>query len=295
MSSWGEEVHMTRKELFIREQAALSAYRDNDIVRGVDYIMQLIDRNKEMKFYRFRPARQHEIDAIENAQIYLCRPKIYEDTGDCKWIDDLEALVEYDVKIRSEEKYRRFSRLFSPELYEQVAEQLKSNPKYIQMQDKVRNMCLVACITDKMNNFMWENYAENNTGICLEYDVEDVLTAIIKEDLRFFPIWYVEDRNKVKDIQFGPEEYAEEAPEERMRDKYILSCLTKNKVPYSSESEWRVLCERTTIPETENGKLYDFIRPSTIYLGKNISDNVWFEEGVRNVADKYKIPLLEQK
>lgn len=111
---------MTRKELFIREQAALSAYRDNDIDRGVDYIVQLLDRNKEMKFYRFRPARQHEIDAIENAQIYLCRTKIYEDTGDCKWIDDLEALVEYDVKIRSEEKYRRFSRLFSPELYEQV-------------------------------------------------------------------------------------------------------------------------------------------------------------------------------
>lgn len=60
---------MTRKELFIREQAALSAYRDNDIDRGVDYIVQLLDRNKEMKFYRFRPARQHEIDAIENAKI----------------------------------------------------------------------------------------------------------------------------------------------------------------------------------------------------------------------------------
>ena len=286
---------MTRRELFIREQAALSAYKDNDIRRSVDYIMELLDRNEERKFYRFRPARQHEIDAIENAHIYLCRPKIYEDTGDCKWIDDLEALVEYDVKIRSEEKYRRYSCLFSPELYNQVAEQLKDNPEYIRIQNKVRNMCLIACITDKMNDFMWRNYAENYTGICLEYDVGDVLKAIRKEDLRFFPIRYVDDRNKVRDIQFGPNEYAEEVSEKRMRDKYILSCLTKNKVPYSNESEWRLLCENITIPDAENGKLYDFIRPSTIYLGKNISDNLWFEEGIRNIADKYKIPLIEQQ
>lgn len=40
---------------------------------------------------------------------------------------------------------------------------------------------------------MWENYAENYAGICLEYDVEDVLKAISKENLRFFPIWYVEE------------------------------------------------------------------------------------------------------
>ena len=97
---------MTRKELFIREQAALSAYRDNDIDRGVDYMVQLLDRNKEMKFYRFRPVRQHEIDAIENAQIYLCRPKIYEDTGDCKWIDDLEALVEYDGEFHYNKHFK---------------------------------------------------------------------------------------------------------------------------------------------------------------------------------------------
>lgn len=45
---------MTRKERWIREQAALSAYRDNDIDCGVDYMVQLIDRNKKMKFYRFR-------------------------------------------------------------------------------------------------------------------------------------------------------------------------------------------------------------------------------------------------
>lgn len=31
-------------------------------------------------------------------------------------------------------------------------------------------------------------------------------------------------------------------------------------------------------------------------IGKNISDNVlWFEDGIRNVADKYKIPFVEQK
>ena len=44
----------------------------------------------------------------------------------------------------------------------------------------------------------------------------------------------------------------------------------------------------------KNGKLYNFIRPKKIYLGKNISDNLRFEEGIRNIADKYKIPLGQQ-
>ena len=245
---------MTRKELLLRQKAALAIYKDNNIVGGVRYAKELFDRNMEMKFYRFRPAEQYEIDAIDNAQIYLCRPKLYEDQGDCEWIDDLEALVKYDIMIRNNKKYGRIPPSYLSELSRQVAERLREDPKYINLKNRVRNMCLVACITDKVNASMWKKYAVNCTGVCLEYDVEDVFEAIRKEHLHLFPIWYVDDRKKVKDIQFGPDDYAEEAPDEKMMRKYILSCLTKNKIPYSCESEWRILCVLPYILEekTEN-------------------------------------------
>lgn len=38
---------MTRNELQLRENAVLCAYKDNDIDRAVNYVMELYKRNKE--------------------------------------------------------------------------------------------------------------------------------------------------------------------------------------------------------------------------------------------------------
>lgn len=67
---------MTRKELEIRENAVLSAYRDSNVDVGVGYVLQLYARNPEKKLYRFRPPKEHEVDAIRKSQIYLCRPSV---------------------------------------------------------------------------------------------------------------------------------------------------------------------------------------------------------------------------
>jgi len=282
---------MTRNELVIREKAVLSAYRDNDVNTGVDYVMKLYERNRQKKLYRFRPPKQHEIDAIRKSQIYLCRPRLYEDSGDCEWIDDIEEIAKYDVNVRNVQKYWRFKNRLTPEKYREIAESVKQKPRYIMMKEKARNMCLISCITDKMNDYMWEQYTCNSEGICLEYEFEDVLKAIADLNIRFFPVRYVEDRTKTKDIQFGATEYAEDASDELMARKYILSCMTKNKVPYANESEWRVLCENMD-DSIEKGKLFDFVKPSKIYLGKNISKNEVFEKEILVVAKELGVPVM---
>ena len=184
---------MTRKELEIRARAVESAYSDNDVDKAINYVMELYKCNDEKKLYRFRPPKMREVDAIKNSQIYLCRPCMYKDTGDCEWIDDIEALVEYYVKINPE-KYARFKQQFTEEKYREIAESVKKNSKYISIQNRVRNMCLISCITDKINDYMWENYALESQGICLEYNFEEVLLAIDKLKIRFFPIRYINNR-----------------------------------------------------------------------------------------------------
>jgi len=282
---------MTRNELVIREKAVLSAYRDNDVNTGVDYVMKLYERNRQKKLYRFRPPKQHEIDAIRKSQIYVCRPRLCEDSGDGEWIDDIEEIAKYDVNVRNVQKYWRFKNRLTPEKYREIAESVKQKPRYIMMKEKARNMCLISCITDKMNDYMWEQYTCNSEGICLEYEFEDVLKAIADLNIRFFPVRYVEDRTKTKDIQFGATEYAEDASDELMARKYILSCMTKNKVPYANESEWRVLCENMD-DSIEKGKLFDFVKPSKIYLGKNISKNEVFEKEILVVAKELGVPVM---
>lgn len=287
---------MTRKELEIRENAVVRAYRDNDVDAGVMYALQLYDRNHDKKLYRFRPPKEYEVDAIRKSQIYLCRPRLYEDSGDCEWIDDLEEIAKYDVTVRSAQKYEKYKNLFTTEKYKEISENIKKAPRYIAMKERARNMCLISCITDKMTDYMWEQYAANSKGICLEYDFTEVLMAISELNIRFFPVRYVDDRTKVKDIQFGAMEYADDAPDELMAKKYILSCMTKNKVPYANECEWRVLCE--DMDETiDRGKLFDFIKPSKIYLGKNIFQNQAFEMNILQVADELHIPVqyIERK
>lgn len=54
---------MTKKELQIRENAVLNAFRDNNIEEAVTYEMELYERNPEKKFYRFRPPKEYEVDA----------------------------------------------------------------------------------------------------------------------------------------------------------------------------------------------------------------------------------------
>ena len=139
---------------------------------------------------------------------------------------------------------------------------------------------------------MWENYAFKSQGICLEYNFEEVLLAIDKLKIRFFPIRYINDRKQVKDIQFGPNEYEMDESDELMARKYILSCMTKERVPYANESEWRVLCE--DIDESiDKGKLFDFIKPNKIYFGKNINRNEEFKTAIENVARELEIPIVQ--
>ena len=213
----------------------------------------------------------------------MCRPSVFDDLEDCEWIDNIKELAKYRV--------RKLKKQVELNIYEEVENKLKENPRYIRLKEKARNMCLIACVTDKMNDYMWKHYASDSKGICLEYDIEDVLDVIDNLNIRIFPVRYVDDRLKTKDIQFGVEEYVEESGE-LMKRKYILSCMTKNKVPYARESEWRILCENVE-NEVVNGKKFNFIKPCKIYLGKNCLKNDIFYDEIIKVARELDIPICE--
>ena len=59
--------------------------------------------------------------------------------------------------------------------------------------------------------------------------------------------------------------------------------MTKERIPYSSEAEWRLFSDFSELEEGENGKKFDFLKARAIVMGRNIERNLDFRDRVREV------------
>ena len=283
---------MTENELKLREKIVLTAYAEGNPIKAADYLMELIKHSNISKLYRFRPPYNYEIEAIESSQIYMCKAKYFEDKEDGRCLVDIEELVD-DYIDKQKKNNKRWLNIGDDER-KMIKEKVFSVSKLTKFDDDIRNMCLIACMTDKQSEYMWSNYAKEKRGICLEYDILDVLEAIKKSNIRLIPIWYVENRSEEERIKFGVEEYREDYPDILMLRKYILSCVTKNRNPYVRESEWRLLNEDGGLLINGNGALFNFAMPKRILLGKNIDYNIEFKDSVYRVANKLCVEIANE-
>lgn len=169
---------MTKHELEAREKVVIAACKDHDIDAAVNYIVDdLVEKYGIKKLYRFRPPEKYEIDAIEHSYLYMCRPIEYEDKGDCKCIDNLEELADFFINDNKLGKIIRKSE--KNDIYRIMTENIRNNPRYKSVQARARNMCVIACATDSISDYMWQHYASQKTGIVLEYDFRNILKNYI--------------------------------------------------------------------------------------------------------------------
>lgn len=62
-----------------------------------------------------------------------------------------------------------------------------------------------------------------------------------------------------------------------------MSCLTKDRIPYSKEAEWRLFCDFASLDKSETGKKFDFhVKPRAVIMGKNIDNNPNFRDRVKD-------------
>lgn len=244
----------------------------------MDYIIKIISEKEINHFYRYRPDKDYEVDTLENKQIYLCKPIAYEDDEDCQIKIDEEDIIRHYLE-HSGNGYKANNKLI-----DEVKRKIRNHPKWSKLMDSMRNDCLVACFTENYDNdYMWTKYANNSMGICVEYDIFELLNFIKEKKWVYMPIRYIKDRNKQKDIYFTSKEFNldRDTVDEAIL-KYKLSCMTKNINPYYSEREWRLLeeCPEILKKSTDTGMLYDFIKPKKIIMGKNIKENESFYKKV---------------
>lgn len=140
------------------------------------------------------------------------------------------------------------------------------------------------CSLSELSDFteMWENYADNSSGYCIEYDVEGYVHA-----LDVFPVVYSDERNTdilsailggfLGKFIFGMTNGQIDAD----KSQYFRLFLTKD-TKWEYQKEWRILGkanEHMTAPKIK-----------TICIGKNASsDN---RQKMREYCDKHNITLV---
>jgi len=281
---------LTRKELEKRAQAAEIAFINNDFLQGINIVLQLIQRKRVNSFYRYRPAKERELSLLEHDQIFLVHPKVYECDGD---FNDCRVLVDEGEIVEKVAKYQKSELLSSGILSEanltNISNNLINNQDWQKLLKEIKNKCQVGCLIDYMSDYMWDHYANNHNGFCVEYSATAVYKRCTDNGLTIWPMRYVDNRSKQNDIIFNYSDIYESSDEDYF-NKYCLSCLTKDRIPFSKEYEWRLLNTSVDSPSAdENGSAIDFVKPEKIILGKNIDDD--FKKKITKIADSRGIKL----
>ena len=140
-----------------------------------------------------------------------------------------------------------------------------------------KTMSIASFSRSKDNRNMWENYASNYSGFCVEYDfyraIESFDAKTAWDILHLLPVSYYAKReplNHSKILQSLVTHHTKQGEfdidvEEILKSEYLS--LTTKLLDYRSEKEWRLV-----MPNKHYG-LYEFPYVSAIYLGKDMPDN----------------------
>ena len=218
----------------------------------------------------------------------------------------LEAMYESLTKYSQEEIDENLIKLFGLEEYQKMRSHKLPHidfSHHIQRTKTLldslsvspRNSLAIASFTTKYDNRnMWENYAGNYTGFCVEYSLGtsalssksawDILHLLPVKYFRKRPLFdytpmlqrIVQDDMQLADFDID---------EDLFLAQYYRS-ITAKLYDYRAEQEWRLVMKRDLL-----GK-YNFPYASKIFLGKDMIDSQI--QQMQSIADKLNIPAFIQ-
>ena len=147
-----------------------------------------------------------------------------------------------------------------------------------------------ACFTTKPDNLpMWNHYAQSCSGVCLEYDPQDITNVYTIN--RLFPVLYVDKLPDVVERTLGKQKR-----EFGLMDYFLIHKLKD----WSYENEWRLIYNVGSwyfapedVPKSfwNQGKKIQFVRPKRVLLGPKIEEQ--YEKLIRDACGHYEIPVVK--
>lgn len=133
---------------------------------------KIIEENLPQYLYKYRSGSEWDLDALENDSVWMGSAIEMDDPLDSKLLltDEFRKQIEYvvnNVEHFKKEKYRVYL-----------------NDNSVQ---KDCFLCSLSEISD--SDDMWERYANNEQGFCIEYNTEELICKI---GLPLLPVYYGE-------------------------------------------------------------------------------------------------------
>ena len=242
--------------------------------------------------YRYRTLNRYELDSLIHETIFMRWPSSYTDTSDCKPVADYKEIATYIVDhkyhISDDVKFTSGMDIKS----------IENNPEVLKRLDIIRNMWMISCFTEKKDNKrMWSDYADHHRGICLEYDVKKVLDKVKETggEMSIMPVRYIEDRDSCSDMALNHKDLLNMNDDATAEAKYRLACMTKEKLLYSFEEEWRLIYDREKKIEDEqiDGDSISFINPKRIICGRAVDQNSTEYKELIDIAEDKGIEMVQ--
>ena len=143
----------------------------------------------------------------------------------------------------------------------------------------------ICSLSDSSNiEKQWEQYANNETGYCIEYDVSDY-----KLNSNLFPVVYEDDRkNNITMVLVAlvVNSFVKDISDNQIKTditQYFRLFLTKNTV-WDYQREWRILGDANSKEIAPKIK--------TIYLGKNVKKENYIK--IVKLSKKLKFDIIER-
>lgn len=200
------------------------------------------------------------------------------------WYDELMHLVASESAPNNTAEQEKIVQALVYVSMKALADVNKSFNKMVHMSSRF------ACFTTKPDNLpMWNHYAQSCSGVCLEYDPQDITNVYMIN--RLFPVLYVDKLPDVVERTLGKQER-----EFGLMDYFLIHKLKD----WSYENEWRLIYNVGSwyfapedVPESfwKQGKKIQFVRPKRVLLGPKIEEQ--YEKLIRDASGYYEIPVVK--
>lgn len=237
---------------------------------------QILQNHKPSKLYKYRQADDFGFDVIEKAELWLARADTVNDPFDCFFTYNVEDILDSHERGLREKK---------PDVSDEVVQQLRQQHSGTikNDHDKIREdfrkrvkLCSLSQRSDIKK--MWEEYSDNHSGFCIEFDFQQVQQDLWKILL---PVFYTDTR-----VDFSSYITRIHREREKVNPSFIRRAALTKSLEWEYEEEWRIILPDD--PE-KSGIVCSSLPMSCVYLGCNATQET--ESRVESICSQKNMPV----
>ena len=219
---------------------------------------KILEEHKPDKLYKYRRADDHGFDVIETGALWLARADTVTDEYDCYYVYSLDKILDY---------HEQSLREALPNVHTSTVQQLRESRKphieadHDKLRDLFRKSIKLCSLCERADvDHMWKEYSGNNTGFCIEFDLQRV-----PQDLweMLYPVFYTDDT-----VDLSAYNAVISRNKEKVNRAFIRQAALTKSLKWEPEREWRIIYP--DVPE-KIGVNCTGIPISCVYIGREAS------------------------